>query len=128
MGSCHQIQERDTQSNQVCGIYDLSQNESQQFYKFLFDQLNKGYIRPSKLQYTSPFFFVKRKDRKLCLVQNYRAILEYTICNNYPLPLIQTLIQDLSGAHIYTKLDVHWGYNNVCIREGDKHKAAFKTP
>ena len=28
---------------------------------------------------------------------------------------------------IYTKLDVQWGYNNACIKAGDKHKAAFKT-
>jgi hypothetical protein len=27
----------------------------------------------------------------------------------------------------YTKFDVHWGYNNVCIKRGDKWKAAFKT-
>jgi len=37
------------------------------------------------------------------------------------------LIRDLSNAHIYTKLDVRWGYNNVCICEGDKKKAVFKT-
>ena len=37
------------------------------------------------------------------------------------------LIRDLGGAMIYTKLDVWWGYNNVCIKAGDKHKAAFKT-
>ena len=37
------------------------------------------------------------------------------------------LIRNLSNAHIYTKLDVRWGYNNVRIREGDKEKAAFKT-
>jgi len=43
------------------------------------------------------------------------------------LPLISDLIRDLSNAHIYTKLDVRWGYNNVCIHEGDEHKAAFKT-
>jgi len=41
--------------------------------------------------------------------------------------LIADLIRDLSNAHIYTKLDVRWGYNNVCIREGDEKKAAFKT-
>ena len=34
---------------------------------------------------------------------------------------------DLWGAHIYTKLDIQWGYNNVHIKEGGKHKAAFKT-
>ncbi|SRR6266702_2655730 len=47
--------------------------------------------------------------------------------NQYPLLLISDLIWDLSNAHIYTKLDVRWGYNNVQIREGDKPKAAFKT-
>ena len=46
--------------------------------------------------------------------------------NQYPLPLITTLIRDLGGAAIYTKLDVRWGYNNVCIKAGDEHKAAFK--
>ena len=25
------------------------------------------------------------------------------------------------------KVDIGWGYNNVCIKEGDKHKAAFIT-
>ncbi len=50
-----------------------------------------------------------------------------TICNQYPLPLISDLIHNLSNAHIYTKLDIQWGYNNVCIKEGDKGKAAFKT-
>ena len=47
--------------------------------------------------------------------------------NQYPLPLITALIRDLGGADIYTKLDVRWGYNNVRIKEGDEHKAAFKT-
>ncbi len=25
------------------------------------------------------------------------------------------------------KLDIRWGYNNICIKEGDKGKVAFKT-
>ncbi len=60
-------------------------------------------------------------------VQDYRKINALTIRNQYPLPLIVDLIRDLSNAHIYTKLDVRWGYNNVRIREGDESKAAFKT-
>ena len=43
------------------------------------------------------------------------------------LPLISELMANLSGAHIFSKLDVRWGYNNVHIKEGDEHKAAFKT-
>ncbi len=47
--------------------------------------------------------------------------------NQYPLPLISDLICDLSNTHIYTKLDVRWGYNNIHICEGDEQKVAFKT-
>jgi len=60
-------------------------------------------------------------------VQDYRKINAITIRNQYPLPLIADLIHDLSNAHIYTKLDVRWGYNNVQIQEGDEKKATFKT-
>src|SRR5216684_1890433 len=37
------------------------------------------------------------------------------------------VVDKLQDASIFTKFDVQWGYNNVCIKEGDKWKAAFKT-
>jgi Reverse transcriptase (RNA-dependent DNA polymerase) len=46
--------------------------------------------------------------------------------NPYPLPLILEIMDKLKGAKYFTKLDVHWGYNNVQIRKGDKWKAAFE--
>jgi len=95
--------------------------------KFLCNKLEKGYICESKSPYASSFFFMHKKDGKLWPVQDYRKINTITICNQYPLPLIVDLICDLSNTHIYTKLDVHWGYNNVCICKGDEKKAAFKT-
>src|SRR6266478_10229424 len=49
------------------------------------------------------------------------------IPNKYPLPLITKLIHDLAGKWLFSKFDVRWGYNNVCIKEGDEWKAAFKT-
>ncbi|CEL56480.1 Retrotransposable element Tf2 155 kDa protein type 1 OS=Schizosaccharomyces pombe (strain 972 / ATCC 24843) GN=Tf2-1 PE=4 SV=1 [Rhizoctonia solani AG-1 IB] len=33
----------------------------------------------------------------------------------------------LQGAKIFTKLDLQWGYNNVCVKEGNKWKTAFCT-
>jgi hypothetical protein len=79
------------------------------------------------LQYASSFFFIKKKDGKLRPVQDYRKVNTWTVCNQYPLPLIGDLIRDLSGAIIFTKFDVRQGYNNIRIKEGDEHKAAFKT-
>jgi hypothetical protein len=63
----------------------------------------------------------------LCPVQDYRHINNITISNQYPLPLISDLLTDISRASIFTKLDVRDGYNNIQIKEGDKHKATFKT-
>ena len=48
--------------------------------------------------------------------------------NTYPLPLILTLIDKLKGVKYFSKMDVQWGYNNICIKEGDKWKAVFITP
>ena len=118
---------KDTPDAIDCKVYPMSQTEDQGLRDWLMEQLDKGYIRPSKSQYASSFFFIKKKDGKLRPVQDYCRINNYTICNQYPLPLISDLITDLRGAYIYTKLDIRWGYNNVCIKAGDEHKAAFKT-
>jgi len=48
--------------------------------------------------------------------------------NNYPLPLISDLIDSIGKKKVFTKMDLHWEYNNVRIEEGDEWKAAFSTP
>jgi len=50
-----------------------------------------------------------------------------TVKNKYPLPLISELVSQLRGAQYFTKLNVRWGFNNVCIKPGDEWKAAFRT-
>src|ERR1700761_1442780 len=110
-----------------CQVYPMTPLEDQVLDDFIDEQLAKGYIHPSISPYASSFFFIKKKDDKLRPVQDYQTINKWTVRNQYPLPLIPTLIYDLGGAHIYTKLDVRWGYNNVRIKKGDEWKAAFKT-
>ena len=107
--------------------YPIAKSEQAALDAMLKEQLEKGYIRPSKSPITSPFFFIKKKDGNLRPVQDYRRLNEITIKDRYPLPLISDLMDRLSGAKVFTKLDVRWGYNNVRIREGDEYKAAFVT-
>ena len=94
-------------------IYSLTQSEQKALQEFIKEHLQKGYIRPSKSPYAAPFFFIKKKDGKLCPVQDYRRINEWTIKNRYPLPLIPELINRVKGATLFSKFDVRWGYNNV---------------
>jgi len=58
---------------------------------------------------------------------DYRALNAITVKNRYPIPRIADLIESLSKASIFTKIDLRWGYNNVYIREGDEWKTAFIT-
>jgi Reverse transcriptase (RNA-dependent DNA polymerase) len=95
--------------------------------KFLKENLEKGYIRPSQSPMASSFFFVSKKDGKLQPCQDYRYLNDWTVKNSYPLPLISEIMNKLKGTKYFTKLDVCLGYNNVRIRKGDKWKAAFKT-
>ncbi|VDC04059.1 unnamed protein product [Peniophora sp. CBMAI 1063] len=110
-----------------CKVYPLTLAEQDELRKFIEENLKSGPIRPSKSPMASPFFFIEKKDGSLRPVQDYRKLNEMTVKNRYPLPLIQELLDKLKGTRYFTKLDVHWGYNNVRIKEGDEWKAAFPT-
>ena len=96
-----------------CKVYPMTPAEDKALEEFIREQYAKGYIRPSKSPYASPFFFIKKRDGKLRPVQDYRRLNSHTIKNQYPLPLITKLTNSFAGAHIFTKLDIRWGYNNV---------------
>ena len=74
-----------------------------------------------------PVFFVGKKDGKKRIVQDYRYLNEWMIKNNYPLPLILEVLENIGTKKIFMKMDLRWGYNNVRIKEGDKWKAVFAT-
>ena len=82
--------------------------------------MRKGYIRPSKLLQTALVFFVGKKNRKKRMVQDYRYLNEWMIKNNYLLPLILDVLENIGTKKMFTKMDLRWGYNNVRIKEGDE--------
>jgi hypothetical protein len=108
-------------------VYPMMLEEQEELDVFLEEALSTGCICPSRSPIGAPVFFVKKKDGKLCFVQDYCALNAITHKKCYPLPLIDDLIHRLKGARYFTKLDVHWGYNNVRIKEGDEWKVAFCT-
>jgi len=100
-------------------IYPLSKNEREKVQNFVEDQLRKGYIRPSKSSQMSPVFFVGKKDRSKRMVMNYRNLNDQTVKNNYLLPLITNLIDNMGSKKVFTKMDLRWGFNNMRIKEED---------
>ena len=73
-------------------------------------------------------FFVGKKDGKKRMVQDYQYLNEWTVKNNYSLPLILDMIENIGTKKVFIKMDFWWEYNNIRIKEGDKWKAAFMTP
>jgi hypothetical protein len=111
-----------------CKIYHLNPMEQMQLNSFLDENLSTGCIHLSKSSMASPFFFIKKKDSSLHPVQDYCKLNTMTIHNAYPIPPIPLMIDSLIKAKYYMKLNIHWGYNNIHIKEGDQWKATFWTP
>ena len=101
-------------------IYSLSKNKRDKVQNFVNNQLRKGYIRPSKSPQTLPVFFVNKKDRSKRMVMDYHNLNNQTVKNNYPLPLITDLIDNMGSKRVFTKMDLWWGFNNIRIKEGDE--------
>jgi len=57
----------------------------------------------------APVFFVGKKDGKKRMVQDYWYFNEWTIRNNYPLPLILDIIKNIKTKRMFIKMDLRWG-------------------
>jgi len=53
----------------------------------------------------APVFFVRKKDGKKCMVQNYRYLNKWTIKNN-SLSLISDIVEYFGTKKVFTKIDL----------------------
>ena len=68
----------------------------------------------------SPVFFMSKKNRSKRMVMDYYSLNKQTIKNNYLLPLITDLIDDMESKKVFTKIDLWWSFNNIRIKEEDQ--------
>jgi len=108
-------------------IYPLSPDELELLKEYLDEMLKNGKIRPSKISAGAPIFFAKQANGKLRIVVDYRGLNAITIKDKYRLPLMTTLMEQVSTSQIFSKLDLKLGFNLLRIAEGDEWKTAFKT-
>ena len=87
---------------------------------------SQGFIQPSTSSWGCPTLFVKKRDTNVPpLVVDYRPLNAVTIKNKYPLPRINDLFDQLSGATVFSKMDLRSGYHQIKIRNEDIPKTAF---
>eukprot|EP00854_Cymbomonas_tetramitiformis_P005366 gene5366-biopygen5367 len=66
--------------------------------------------------------------KELRLVIDYRQINEITVKDRYPLPDVQSLIDNLQGATIFSTGDALWGFWQVPMEEDAIDKTTMTTP
>jgi hypothetical protein len=107
--------------------YRMPPNELVELKTQLQGLLEKGFIRPSSSPWGCPAIFVKKKDQTLRMCVDYRPLNEVTIKKKYPLLKIDILFDQLTGARVFSKIDLRSGYHQIRIRPEDIPKTAFTT-
>jgi hypothetical protein len=70
---------------------------------------------------------VLKKEETWHLCPNFRAPNKLTIKDKFPIPIIHDLLDELKGAQFFTKLDLHFGYHQICMKEANIPKTTFHT-
>ena len=110
-----------------CKIYPLTHEERGLLEKFLAKELELGRIKEGPLPYTSPVYFINKKDsEEKCIIMDYHEVNKWTVRDNNPLPNIREALENPRNKMLFSKFDIHWRYNNIQITKGDQYKAAFK--
>ncbi|OMJ24159.1 Retrovirus-related Pol polyprotein from transposon [Smittium culicis] len=87
-----------------------------------------GYARPSKSPYSANPLIVPKADGTPRVVINFRPLNKNTIRDEYPLPRIDIILNQLFGCKIYSKIDILKAFYQIPLHEESIEASAFSTP
>ena len=125
----HKIEIQEDKKHQLpnAPLYGMSQNELKCLRKWLEENLDKGFIRKSQSDVSSPCIFVKKPGGGLRFCVDYRKLNAITRKNRYPIPLLSETLDKLSKAKYFTKIDIISAFNALRVHPDSVPLTAFRT-
>jgi hypothetical protein len=107
--------------------YRLMQQENEEVKNKVRELLDKGLVREILSLCVVPTVLSPKKEGGYRMCTESRVINKITIRYRFPLQRMDDLMDCLSGARYFSKIDLKSGYHQIRMREGDEWKTAFKT-
>jgi predicted aspartyl protease len=108
-------------------LYRMTLDELEAMKKYLDENLAKGFIVPSNAAFAAPVLFVKKPNGSLRFCIDFRKLNSMTVTDQYPLPLIDEILGQITKAKIFTKLDIRQAFHRIRIHPDSEDLTTFRT-
>ena len=112
----------------ACRPYRMGPHQKKIVRNLIDDMLSMGIITPSTSPWAFPITLVEKAVDVYRLCMDARRLNALTKKSPYLLPLVDELLEKLSGASIFSTLDMSSGYWQVALDNEAQEKATMATP
>jgi len=106
----------------------LAYAEKEKVRAIINDLSERGIVRESSSEYTSPIVLTRKKNGEIRMCIDYRSLNKIIVRDNYPLPLIEDQLDELRGKKYFSALDLKDGFYHVAMAPESIKYTSFITP